>query len=286
MFNTPPAPDTTFPSAHVWADIAIWTVAIGFLVYCVVDGRRTRSPLGIVLFAGGAIAYLNEPVDDILGLVHHPRPGQNVVLDTIGPVPMWGLPTYVIFFGAISYVFLREIQTKGFSLRVFWTGIVITFAIDLLIELPLLYADGGLYQYYGETPMTVFRFPIYWLLINTTGPILCAAILHAVRDHFRGWRAPFLLLLPLMCDAGCSIVVGLPIYSALHAPGATELVRWGAAFLSCAIGLFLLDGFSRWILYTTRARSSANSSTMSLTRSQASGTSSASPTTPICSSPA
>ena len=103
--------------------------------------------------------------------------------NTIGPIPMWGLPTYIIFFGAISYVFLREVQTRGFNLRAFWTGIAITFAIDLLIELPLLYAQGGLYQYYGHTPMTVFRFPVYWLLINTTGPILCAAVLRTVYEH-------------------------------------------------------------------------------------------------------
>jgi len=253
-FNLPTAPDTTFPAAHIWADVAIWAVTIGFLVYCIVDGRRTRSLLGLILFLGGAIAYLNEPVDDILGLVHHPRPGQNVVLDTIGPIPMWGLPTYIIFFGAISYVFLREIQTRGFTLRAFWTGIAITFAIDLLIELPLLYAQGGLYQYYGDTPMTIFRFPLYWLVINTTGPILCAAVLHAVPGYFKGWRAPFLLLLPLMCDAACSIVVGIPIYSALHAPGASDLVRWAAALLSCAIGIFLLDALSRWIQHTTRRR--------------------------------
>ena len=40
--------------------------------------------------------------------------------------------------------------------------------------------------------------------------------------------------------------------------GATELVRWGAALLTCAIGLFLLDAFSRWILHTKREREQLN----------------------------
>src|SRR5262245_38216022 len=218
--------------------------------------RRTGSPLGVVLLAGGALAYFNEPVDDILGLVHHPREGQNVVLDTMGPIPMWGLPTYIIFFGGVPFLFLREIQARGFSLRAFWIGIGLTFVLDLLLELPLLYAEGGLYQYYaadGNAPMEIFRFPLYWLFINAPGPILCAAILYAIPGYFRGWRAPFLILLPAAADAACSIVVGLPVYSALHGPGATELVRWGAALLTCAIGLFLLDGFSRWILARSRA---------------------------------
>jgi hypothetical protein len=254
-FNLPTAPDTTFPDAHVWADRVIWAVAIAFFAYCLRDWRRTGSPLGVVLMLGGALAYFNESVDDVLGLVHHPRPGQNVVLDTIGPVPMWGLPTYIIFFGAIAFVFLRELQRRGLTLRAFWIGIAITFVVDLALEMPLLWADGGLYQYYGDTPMTVARFPVYWLLINTPGPILCATILYTVPGYFRGWRAPLVVLVPFVADAACSIVVGLPIYTALHAPAAGGAVTWGAALLSCAIGLLLLDAFARLILWRRRALS-------------------------------
>lgn len=251
-FNFPTPPDSTFPAVHVWADAILWLIAFGFLGYCILDGYRTRSALGVTLFAGGAIAYLNEPVDDVLGLVHHPRPGQNVVLETMGPVPMWGLPTYIIFFGAITYVFLRQIQRKGFTFKAFWIGMVITWIMDFLVEIPLLYAGGGLYQYYspGTIPMEFFRLPLYWLFINTTGPILCAAILYALPRYFTGWRTPFLLVLPLACDSACSIVVGIPVYSALHAPAATDPIRWVAAFISCAIGLFMLDAFARWIKNT------------------------------------
>ena len=90
-FNSRSRP-TTFPSAHVWAGVVIWAIAIGFPRLLQRGSRRTRSPLGIILFLGGAIAYLNEPVDDILGLVNHPRPGQNIVLDTMGPVPSGAWP--------------------------------------------------------------------------------------------------------------------------------------------------------------------------------------------------
>ena len=248
-FNFPQPPDTTFPyTAHVVADIVIWTVAGVLFVYCLIDLKRTRSPVGLALMAGGALAYFNEPVDDVLGFVHHPRPGQNIVLDTIGAVPMWGLPTYIIFFGAIPFLFLRAIEKRNFSLRTYWIGLGITFLADLAIELPLLQTD--LYQYYGygDVPMEVARFPIYWLFINTTGPILCAAILFGVPGYFKGWRSPLVLLLPVVTDSACSIAVGLPVYSALHTPDASDLVRWGGAALTVVIGLVLLDGFGRWIL--------------------------------------
>ncbi|MDT7557585.1 MAG: hypothetical protein QOI68_2055 [Pseudonocardiales bacterium] len=253
-FNAPHGPDgIALPlTAHLWADAVLWVVAGGLALLAVVELVRRRTPLGLVLLAGGAIALFNEPVDDILGLVWHPRPGQNTVIDTIGPVPMWGLPTYIIFFGGVPWLLLRELQKLQFTLRAFWAGIAITFVLDLLIELPLLRAE--LYTYYpvGDVPMSIAGFPLYWLMINTTGPILCAAILFAAQDYFRGWRAPFLVLVPVVADAACSIAVGLPVYTALHTPGASELVRWAGAVLSCLIGLVILDALSRFILGRTR----------------------------------
>jgi len=249
-FNLPDPPNTTFPhTAHVWADIVIWAVAAGFLVYALRDWRRTGSPLGVVLMIGGAIAYLNEPVDDILGLVHHPRAGQNVVLDTIGAVPMWGLPTYIIFFGALPFVLLRTVQARRFTLRAFWTGLLATFVLDLMIELPLLQTD--LYQYYGysDVPMEIARFPLYWLLINSTGPMLCVAVLYGVPGYFRGWRKGLVVLVPVITDSACSIATGLPVYSVLHMPDASLLVLWLGAAATTAIGFVLLDAFARWILW-------------------------------------
>ena len=252
-FGFPAAPDMVFPeTAQTWAEVVIWSVAIAFFFYALVELRRTRSPLALVLMAGGAIALLNEPIDDVLGLVHHPRPNQNVVLDTIGPVPMWGLPTYIIFFGALPYVFLKELRRLRFTVRGFWIGIGITFVLDLLIEIPLLQAD--LYRYYsfGDTPLEIAHFPLYWLFINTTGPILCAAILFQAPQYFSGWRAPFLVLLPVVTDSACSVAVGLPVYNAIHAPEGSDLWRWGGAIASCVIGMMILDGLSRWMAARTR----------------------------------
>jgi hypothetical protein len=233
------------------ADAVLWVVVAGLTGYALLELVRRRSPLGLVMLLGGAIALFNEPVDDILGLVWHPRPGQNTVLDTMGPVPMWGLPTYIIFFGAVPWLLCRELEKLQFTLRAFWIGVGITFVLDLVIELPLL--AGQLYTYYpvNNVPLTVAGFPLYWLMINTTGPVLCAAILFTARDYFRGWRAPLLVLVPVAADAACSIVVGLPVYSALHAPGAAPALRWGGAVLSCLIGLALLDALARYILHST-----------------------------------
>ena len=253
QFNIPVPPAMIFPhTPQIIGEVVLWTVTLGFLVYAVREWRRTGSPLALALLAGGGIALLNEPLDDILGLVHHPRPGQHVLFETMGPVPHWGLPTYIIFFGGISYVLLVELRKLSFTPRAFWTGIAITFVAHLLIELPLLPLRVYTYFDYGEVPMAIGGFPLYWLFINTTGPILCAAILFAAPQYFRGWRAPLVVFLPLVTDTACSAAVGLPVYSALHTPGAPAWVTWAGAIASCAIGLVILDGLARWIYAHTR----------------------------------
>jgi hypothetical protein len=250
-FPAPPAHDVFPHAAHLWANGVIWAVAAVLVVFALKDASVHRSWLGLVLLAGGALAYFNEPVDDILGLVWHPRIHQDTVLNTIGPIPMWGLPTYIIFFGGIPWLLLRELRRHRFTLKAFWIGVALTFAADLAIELPLL--QTNLYSYWGYVtpPLTIARFPLYWLLINTTGPIFCAAILFAVPQYFTGWRRVLLVLVPVVADASCSIAVGLPVYTTLHAPHVGEAVRWAGALLSIGIGLVILDALSRWILART-----------------------------------
>jgi hypothetical protein len=261
QFNIPTPPQMVFPrTPQTIAEIVLWIVVVAFVAFAVRQWRRTGSPLGLVLLAGGGIALLNEPLDDILGLVHHPRPGQDVVFETMGPIPHWGLPTYIIFFGGIAYVLLLELRRLSFTPRAFWIGITLTFVADLLIELPLLHFRLYTYFGYGAVPMSIGGFPLYWLFINTTGPILCAAILFAAPGYFTGWRAGLVLFLPLVTDAGCSAAVGLPVYNALHMPGASPWLTWLGAFVSCAIGLAILDASARWIYaHTLKLRAAAES---------------------------
>ena len=254
-FAFPPAPDMVFPIvSQFWAEVVLWTITALFAIYSLREWKKTGSPMALILMVGGAIALYNEPIDDILGLVHHPRTNQNIVIDTIGPVPMWGLPTYILFFGCATYLLLKTLQNLKFSRKHYWYGILATFVLDLVIEVPLLELD--LYRYYsfGETPMLIGKFPLYWLMINTTGPIMCAAILFAASNYFRGWRAPLVVFLPLITDAGCSAAVGLPVYSVLHMEHISEFTRFLGALASCLIGFFILDGCERWISHTTQLK--------------------------------
>jgi len=81
---------------------------------------------------------------------------------------------------------------------------------------------------------------VYWIVINTVGPLALAVLLMAAGETFTGWRALYLLFLPMMCDAAGSVAVGWPIFSALNAH-ASAPARWLAAALTIAIGFGALD---------------------------------------------
>lgn len=253
-FPHPPIHLTFSSSAQTGAEIVCFAAAASFLIFAMLEFRKVRSFVPFLLLLGGIIAYFNEPFDDTLGLVWFARPHAHVWLHTLGPVPLWGMPTYMIFFGGMPYLFLKLFREGRFTLKRFWICAAGFFLLDLAIEVPVIQLH--LYSYYsfgGSPPMEIGGFPLYWMLINVPGPVLAATIMYTVPQYFRGWRAPLVALLPLVTYAGCAVAVGLPVYSAIHSPHTAEAVRWGAAVASIAIGLLILDALSRVIMARTRA---------------------------------
>lgn len=240
-----PPSGLVFPQdAQLYATVGMWIVVGGFLIYGVIQTARMRSPLPLLLLLGGAISYLNEPIVDVLGLCWHPRPGQWVALQTFGPVPLWGLGIYIIFFGGMTQLLLSQAQ-RGISRRAFWTGVLAFFLVDMAAELPLIHL--GFYHYYGEPPYSFMGLPLYWLFINTPGPLIDVALLLRAPAMFKGWRMLLVPLLPMTADAVGSMASGWPIFSALNTAAASTEVKWAAATLTIVLGLLLMDGLSRLI---------------------------------------
>ncbi|CQD17447.1 hypothetical protein BN1232_03898 [Mycobacterium lentiflavum] len=238
-FDLPATPDgTAMPQpAQLVATVAMAVLVAGFGAYAVRELARSRSVMLALLLVGGAISYFNEPIDDVLGLVWHPVVGQWTALDTFARVPLWGLGIYIVFFGAMPYVILQSLR-RGVSRRQLWGWVGVLVVVDVAVELPVL--ASGIYSYYGDAPMQIGGFPVYWIVINAVGPLALAVLLMAAGDTFTGWRALYLLFLPMMSDAAGSVAVGWPIFSALNAD-ASAPVRWLAAALTIAIGLGTLD---------------------------------------------
>jgi len=249
-FDLPVTPDgTQMPqSAQLAVTVAMAVLVAGFIVYAMREIARARSVTLALLLIGGAVSYFNEPIDDVLGLVWHPVVGQWTALDTFSRVPLWGLGIYIVFFGGMPYLILQNLR-RGMTRRQLWGWVGVLAVVDVAVELPVL--ASGIYSYYGDAPLQIGGFPVYWIVINAVGPLALAVLLLATGDTFTGWRALYLLFLPMMCDAAGSVAVGWPIFSALNAQASTP-VRWLAAALTIAIGLATLD-----LLIAYAARKSA-----------------------------
>jgi hypothetical protein len=249
-FDLPATPDgTAMPhTAQLVATVAMAVLVAGFAVYAIREIARRRSVTLALLLIGGAISYFNEPIDDVLGLVWHPVVGQWTALDTFSRVPLWGLGIYIVFFGGMPYLILQYLL-RGMTRWQLWGWVGVLAVVDVAVELPIL--ASGIYSYYGDAPLQIGGFPVYWIVINTVGPLALAVLLLAAGDTFTGWRAAYLLFLPMVCDAAGSVAVGWPIFSALNAQ-ASAPVRWLAAALTVTIGLVALD-----LLIVYAARTSA-----------------------------
>jgi hypothetical protein len=249
-FDLPSTPDgTTMPqTAQLVVTAAMGVLVAVFVVYAGYEMVRRRSATLALLLVGGAVSYLNEPIDDVLGLVWHPVAGQWTVLDTFARVPLWGLGIYIVFFGAMPYVIWANLR-RGLTRGQVWCWVGVLAVVDVAVELPVL--ASGIYQYYDGAPMQIAGFPVYWIVINAVGPMATAAVLLSHDRLFSGWRALYLLFLPMVCNAAGSVAVGWPVYSALNAQ-AGPAVTWVAAALTIAIGVALLD-----MLITYAVRKSA-----------------------------
>lgn len=230
-------PQTAQLVATVLAGSAMTLVVL----YALREWRRSRSPLMLTFLAGGAVCYLNEPIDDLLGLVWYPRPGQWTAFTTFSPVPWWGLFVYVVFFGAVPYLALNSMRSRGVTLRSTWTWFGAFFVLDALIEQPIIHS--GLYVYYGDPPFLMLGFPLYWMFINAGGPMVEATLLLAAPRFFSGPRALLVIPLGMVTDIACSTSVGWPIFSALNAQ-APAPVKWGAAVLTMALGVALVQAIA------------------------------------------
>jgi hypothetical protein len=254
-FPRPPLHAVVPSTAQTGADIAWAALALISLLAILYECRRTRSPLPIIVLVGGAIAYLNEPIVDVLGLVWHPRIHQERVINTFGPLPLWGLFCYVVFFGAATYLFLA-VMRRGVKRKQFWIGIGALMVVNLGIEIPLL--PTHLYYYYGyhTPPMTVAHLPLYWLFLNVGGPLLAAVVLLAGESFFRGRTMLLAALVPMTSYAAYSLAAGWPIFTALHAPHLAQGFVWAAAVLTIAISALMLDRIALFLdaRQTDRAR--------------------------------
>jgi hypothetical protein len=206
--------------------------------------RSTRSVLPLAALGGGlAIGVVLPPIYNALTLVWFPSNIPAPFLTAFGMKdPFFDLVGYALFIGFGGWVLCEQLRA-GRGRGAIWLTFAAWGVADLLFEVPFL--QWGMYTYYGDQPFTIGGFPVHWVFMNGTVPVLAGVLMYVAIEHWPfapggvAWRvaaapavAGGLLLIPMA-----------PVATALHADVASW-VRWAAALVSIAISVATL----RWIV--------------------------------------
>lgn len=200
--------------------------------------RANRDALPLLLLAGGALCVFLEPLVDVLGLCWYPRGSQLEIFELMGrPIPFLVLPGYTFFMGGLTVIALHRLEVEGPG------ELLRLYPFMILLELPfeILAVHTEVYVYYGQQPLRIAEFPVWWLFVNTMVPVVAAVLLRAMRPWLVGPLA--LVVIPLLpaVDAGVNAAFAWPTWTVLHSDvpmAVTQLA--GVATCATAVGALVL----------------------------------------------
>lgn len=216
----------------------------GSAVWLVWHARRTRSAVPLAALGGAAvIGYLVPPVYNHLTLVWFPSNIPHPYIEAFSMKdPFFDWMGNTLFFGFGGYVAMRVIASgagaRGVCLVALAWGVA-----DLLYELPFLAAH--MYRYYGDQPFLVGGFPLHWVVLNSSVPVLVGVIMYELTTRARTPRERLLGAAAAPVAAGaCLFIPILPVALTLHGdfPSAA---RYAAAVLTMAIALATIVAIAR-----------------------------------------
>lgn len=221
---------------HVVILSVLSAVVVAMLAYAFREYKVTGRLTMLLLLVGGLVCSLNEPLADIAGDCWFPTDGFMAQTLFGRQIPVWVVLAYVVFFGGLEYLLMRELS-KGRSRQQIWIGIGVFWVLNLLLELPLL--GGDLYVYYGPQVLKIGGFPLIWLTINSLGAFAGAVAALRLDGVLRGPSRVLLVLVPFATYMA-SWTVSMPGFWSLQADTSTA-VRTVFALLSIAAAIAAID---------------------------------------------
>ena len=98
-----PPPFTVSPIVHNTATAAAALVWLGVAAWAVWLARRHRTPVPLVIMAGGALTVGYEPVVDVLGKCYLPESYQWTLFEVLDRgMPVYAIFVYSAFFGGFA----------------------------------------------------------------------------------------------------------------------------------------------------------------------------------------
>lgn len=189
--------------------VAVFVVLAGLLVWAARLARERGSVAPIAMVVAVAVGTLNEAAWNTLYHLLWYVPGQWTLWTAFGiPQPVWMMGMYTaIYAGPALWAWGRAdagTLTREMVARI---AVVASLAIGVL-EVTVI--SGGVYSYYGDTPMTLDlgdgQYPLYACVMEGCFIAVFAVVMSRIGPVLRGWGA--LLTLPVFSFLFCAVFFG------------------------------------------------------------------------------
>jgi hypothetical protein len=213
MGAQPPVDMSVNAAAEQWVlgvMSVLWCVA---LVVALVQWRRSGRPIILTLFLAGGAMMLMEPLVDTVGGCWFPEDSIIFYSGWGRPIPLWVCMTYFVYFGlgAGGAYYMMINGARYGQLMLFYLGEILA---DTLLEIVML--NSGAYTYYGNQPLVMASFPLWWAMVNSLISFAAAAVTYTLAPRLRG-PALILLIPALLCtSAAVNAAVGWPAWFAVN----------------------------------------------------------------------
>ena len=171
---------------------------------------------------------------DNVVLVGYP-PEQNLpVIEAYGrSVPIFVPIGYGWFCGGLLYLVARYFQRQEVTARKVWA----IFGAIVVVDFAAIGLSSwiGILEFYGDPPLNVAGYPLWWAAFDGLDVILGGAIVLVLLDHLRGRQQLWYLLVPSIALGAASGIVGWPVSTAINS-------SWSdPAKYACALGTIALS---------------------------------------------
>jgi hypothetical protein len=248
MHSTLPAAapvDMVMPqAAQLWMNYLNWGMVGIMLLLALNYWRRQGTPVGVFFLIGGALTTLNEPIVDVLGKCWFPAIGAWVILSAWGvSIPAHMLPVYTWYVGGQALIAYR-IYGRGISMR----GVFLLYAafavVNVALEMPGLNLAQPMYSYFGNQPLVIEKFPLWWTFVNALMPMMMAGIVFRLHAVLRGWRQLLAIPLAWMSASATNGAISAPVWLALNLQYSSMGITLCAAIISLGLGLMVCYGLA------------------------------------------
>ncbi|MDR3655984.1 MAG: hypothetical protein P4L48_10005 [Mycobacterium sp.] len=214
--------------------ILMCLITTGFFVWWLARERKRTGPTLLILLIGGALSGFMEPWLDNVVLVGYPMGQQTPFFVAFErPVPVFVIIGYAWFCGGLLYILARLFQ-NGLTTRKIW-ALYGTIAVIDFVAIGLS-AWLGILVFFGDPPMSVAKFPIWWAGIDGLNVVLGGTLACFLVGRLKGFNQWWLALLPSVVLGAAAGVVGWPISTALNSGWSME-AKYAAALVSVGLSL-------------------------------------------------